>query len=199
MRTARIVSGVTVMGTQLRNITDDITADNVMGPDKTVTAAKVGQLTTRTDANTGTLTMAASHGIITGDKIDLFWDGGSRYNMTVGTVSVNSVPIDLGGGDNLPTNLTAITAKVVEVELGTVAGDSIQFIALYTKYAGRVTFRDAAHAVLWTKLLEDAETYAWSVNSGVTNPLAGAAVVEVALSTGDSDNDSPMLATVLYN
>jgi hypothetical protein len=78
----------------------------------TLAAAKTGTLTTRTDNDTGTLTMTAGHGITTGQTLDVYWAGGQRRGMTVGTVATNSVPIDGGAGDNLPANTTAITAMV---------------------------------------------------------------------------------------
>lgn len=84
--------------------------------------AKVGELTTRTDNETGTLTMDTGHGITTGARLDLYWadgDGagtpGSRRGITVGTVSGNTVPIgadNSGSGDNLPLVNTAITAMI---------------------------------------------------------------------------------------
>src|SRR5678815_5092823 len=114
MASAIIKNNLTVDGTTYsRNTT--VTADGVVRMDKTganvLAAAKVGQLTTRTDNDTGTLTMVAGHGITTGARLDIFWEEagvkGARYGVTVGTVATNSVPFDLGAGDNLPTNLTA--------------------------------------------------------------------------------------------
>ena len=125
MASATIKNNLTVDGTTYTR-SASILADGVTRIDKTgdnvLAVAKIGQLTTRTDANTGTLTMAASHGITTGARLDIFWTEagvkGARYGVTVGTVSVNSVPIDLGAGDDLPTNLTAVTAFVpIEEEL----------------------------------------------------------------------------------
>lgn len=70
----------------------------------------VGELTTRTDADTGELTMAtANHGISTGDTVNLTWDGGSRSDVTVGNVSGTTVPIDGGTGTDLPATSTDIT------------------------------------------------------------------------------------------
>ena len=39
----------------------------------TLNPAKVGALTTRTDNTTGTLTMSAGHGLLTGNRLDLYW------------------------------------------------------------------------------------------------------------------------------
>lgn len=72
--------------------------------------AKAGTLSARTGNTTGTLTLSTGHGITTGDVVDLYWSGGFRYNVTVGTVSGNSVPLsDSGGGDNLPALNAAVT------------------------------------------------------------------------------------------
>lgn len=198
MSQAKTVTSVVVIGQMYANVEDEVTSDNDGGVDKTATGSKAGTLTTRTDNDTGTLTMETGHGITTGSIIDLYWADGSRYNVTVGTVSGNSVPIDLGSGDNLPVADTAITAKVVEVEDLVVVGDNVQFIAFYSQYAGRVTLRDNANAVLFSKLLEDGETYFWSVNSGITNPIAGDTVDNVALSV-EGSTSSAMKVRLLYN
>ena len=71
--------------------------------------AKTGNISTRTSATVGTLTLAASHGITTGLTIDMSWAGGNRAGVAVGTVAVDSVPITGGTGDDLPTADTAVT------------------------------------------------------------------------------------------
>jgi hypothetical protein len=79
--------------------------------------AAIGTLTTRTDDETGTLTMdEAAHGIETGNIINLSWATGARNTITVGTVSGTSVPIgadDEGTGDDLPIATTEVTASIV--------------------------------------------------------------------------------------
>ena len=70
-----------------------------------------GTLTTRTDDDTGVLTLTSGHGVMTGNEVDVYWgeDGEhSRLEMTVGTVSGTTVPIDGGTGDNLPATSTAV-------------------------------------------------------------------------------------------
>jgi hypothetical protein len=68
-----------------------------------------GPLTTRTDADTGTVTMDDSgHSIETGDTVNVYWAGGERIGMTVGTVSGTSVPVDGGSGNDLPAQDTDV-------------------------------------------------------------------------------------------
>lgn len=93
-------------GMLLSGVTTETTSDSVTAYDPAVLPAKAGELTTRTDNETGEITMAAGgHGITTAQVVDLYWDGGARYGITVGTVAGTTVPIgadNSGTGDNLP-------------------------------------------------------------------------------------------------
>jgi hypothetical protein len=114
MSTASVKNTLTTLGkTFLQQRT--ITTDGNVTKDPTLAVAKVGELTTRTDNDTGTVTMVAGHGFITGNRVDLYWSGGHRYGMTV-TVTVNSVVFDGGTGDNLPVVNTDITAMKPQLE-----------------------------------------------------------------------------------
>lgn len=80
----------------------------------------VGILTARTDADTGEITMSsANHPVETGDTVDVSWAGGSRTDMTVGTVSGSTVPIDGGSGDDLPATSTPVVVVVQPVVVPT--------------------------------------------------------------------------------
>lgn len=162
-----------------------------------IPAAKVGQLTTRTDDNTGTLTMAASHGITDGQILDVYWSGGARYGMTVGTVSVNSVPIDGGAGDNLPVNLTAITAMVVVEYPFAIEGDDAIQISVKSAAKGRIAFMDDMDAIIQQYEFDAAGGQNWSAELG-TNPLAGETVANVWFSHASSAAAQLMKATVLH-
>src|SRR4051812_13463763 len=87
-------------------INTSIVSDSGHIVDAPLGAAKTGTLTTRTSNTVGTLTMTAGHGITTAALQDIYWDGGSRRNVTVGTVATNSVPFSGGIGDNLPAAAT---------------------------------------------------------------------------------------------
>ncbi len=166
----------------------------------TLAAAKTGTLTTRTDDNTGTLTMSASHGITTGARLDLYWTGGSRRGMTVGTVSVNSVPIDGGSGDVLPSAAASITAQVPTEQAVVVTGDDIIALAARLPLGGTIVYADSgdvelAYAVLTSTLT----TYVWVEADGGTNPLAGDALAKVFLSQGSSAATSTASGLVQYD
>lgn len=180
------------------------TTDGVVKVDKSganaLAAAKSGALTTRTDDNTGTLTMAASHGIATGNRLDVYWSGGSRRGMTVGTVSVNEVPIDGGAGDVLPADETAVTAMVPTQESFVVTGDNVKALACDATARATITFTDNTPTELGVVQITGADlAYFWTSLSGVTNPLAGDSVTRVYLSHDDTTAAREVRATAMYD
>lgn len=158
-----------------------------------IPAAKPGQLTTRTDANTGTLTMESGHGISTGQTIIIFWSGGGRRSI-VGTVSGDSVPFDNGSGDDLPANLTEITASITTTVLGLggslFAAESPELMGVAVKclvgaYAG---FYDTTTALIHEAFVDAGVGWSWNAASGEANPLnaaAGGAIEEIRFAQAD--------------
>jgi len=101
-----------------------------------VAAQTNGALTTRTDNDTGVVTLSTGHGIATSDVVDVYWSGGVRYGMTA-TVAGNLVTVDGGAGDNLPVLSTTITAVAKQVEMNPLDldGDTAQVIAVVYRNA----------------------------------------------------------------
>lgn len=168
-----------------------------------IAAGKNGTLSTRTDNNTGTLTMAGGHGITTGAKIDIYWAGGVQYNVTVGTVSVNSVPFDLGVGDNLPSASTAIIACVrtqVNINLD---GDNAALVALLADRSspsstavGHIDFQDAADDVIAAFTLRSNDPHVVDVTGGDTNIYTGDPIVKAFISNGSATETFTFTAIV---
>jgi hypothetical protein len=164
-------------------------------------------LTVRTDNDTGTLTCKVGHGINTGDKVDLYWvEAGvnkRRRYVTVGVVAGQSVPIDLGAGDNLPAAATAgITVSVCLVDGGlNLTGNNVVGIAVsnLANERGIVNVLSAADAELDTRELASGETYTWDSGDGSTNPLAGDTVAKVVFSHSDPNAPATMRCNLLYN
>lgn len=165
--------------------------------------AKTGELTTRTDDNTGTLTMEASHGITDGQRLDIYWtSGGVNYchrGATVGTVSGTSVPIDTGTGDNLPALNTEITAMVPQLWTGSVTEANIEgFYAqiIGTEVGAQVSIGSGSYTEAASFLLNGTTwtgpAAAWSDGvPGWTSPLdAATTITKIYASHGDAENEA---------
>lgn len=172
---------LSVLGVSVQ-LNRDVEGDAYVGGSPTIPRAKTGTLSTRTDNDTGVLTLETSHGVTTGEanKIDVYWNGGKRIGMTVGTVSGNSVPIDGGTGDNLPVVDTEITAMVPELIPFSLDGDECLILAANGETRGTIQlFDDDSPAVKQLQIdIESASNgYIWNNESGVTNPIAGDIIV----------------------
>jgi hypothetical protein len=199
MASGTIVSQASLAGVSF-SATTTRTADIPVAyaPDTPLAAAGVGQLTTRTDANTGVLTMTAGHGIVTG-KVDVYWAAGIRYGMDA-VVTVNSIAIDGGASDDLPNNLTAVTVgQQVSVDLPDFDGDLLEMLAVKLQRRGHVQFQEAAAVNALAREQAANEVYAWAADAGVTNPLSGKVVVLVVVSNGDSAGTSDVKIGMLLN
>lgn len=191
-------------------LSETTTADNVTGsePSGGIAAAKTGSLTTRTDANTGVLTMDSGHGITTGARLDVYWDVGdgtfgSRYGMVVGTVATNSVPIDGGTGTDLPAAATAIRAAVPQSEVVVVVGDNSAGILASSGLVGSdwpgwlvITQSDNTFIVAY-ELTADNPNDDWA-GGGDEGPLAGVTTGKMWFSHGNLSVRT-MGGVILYN
>lgn len=179
----------------------NVVADGVAMKEKVVPAAKVGSLTTRTNDTTGTLTMEAGHGFQTGNRLDLYWDGGTRRGVAAGTVATNSVPISGGAGDNLPSQGVAIRAMVPVEEAIEGVGDDLYGIFLYSNLAGQIVLAESDN----TEHLHRAvgapsggeQSYAWWDEGFFDNPVAGDQIDKVFFSHGDADESAIMRVALL--
>lgn len=156
------------------------TNSGVISLEDTLTAAKAGTLTTRTDDNTGTLTMTTGHGITTGQIVDIFWSTGVQRTVTVGTVSVDSVPFDLGIGDVLPIATTAVTVCVQKSITLLIDGDNADIVAAVVttidttlRTAANVQFKDAAGDVIAEVDFTTNVPQVWDIEGGSANPFTG--------------------------
>ena len=193
------IGGITIQGTVSR------TAEGQISQEVSLAAADAGTLTTRTSDTAGTLTMdSASHGISTGDEIDIFWtdsDGDAKcaYGATAGTVSGTSVPFTGASGDALPVVDSEVTADVVtEVDVD-FDGDNLEEILLQSTRKGHFDFVDSTPTSLHQAKLAASEPWLWFSSMGYDNPLAGNPVDKLKLSNGDSDNAATVKLGVLYD
>lgn len=161
-------------------------------------AAKSGTLTGRTDNDTGVATLAGGHGIISTDKVDVYWTGGRRYGMTA-TVAVNAVSVDGGTGDNLPAQDTPVTVvKPTPIDLDFV-GDKLKAIGAYCEKRGILQLLDGSDGVQLAVTLEPMVPYVWIADNGVANPIAGDTIAKALMSQSDAGATPAMSLGILYD
>lgn len=175
-----------------------VTSTSVERATPSVAAAKAGSLTTRTDNTSGTLTMDAGHGFTTSAVIDLFWAGGSRRNVTVGTVSGNSVPVSGGSGDNLPLAATAVTAMLpTQIAFSADATSTGQAVVAACPVNGWVVFRNSTTVLAAYQIRAGQGCDIWMTGLGA-NPLAAAAVTNVLFSHADATQPQTLTALAAF-
>jgi hypothetical protein len=143
----------------------------------TLAGAKEGTITD------GTATLAADHGILTADVVDVYWSDGLRRGCTVGTVNGTAVPLTGGVGDSLPTSGEAIAlAKQSTIDMDFVANLLQVLVANATKRAS-LEFFDADDVSLENLDLVADEPWLY-VKNLMDNPLAGETVAYAKCSCG---------------
>ncbi len=165
-----------------------VEGDGSVIQDPTLAVAKAGTLTVRTNSTTGTLTMSTGHGIQTGDRLDLFWSGGSKYGLTVGTVSGNSVPFTgvSSGGDALPDAASTISAMVPILRVWSVDGDTLQGLYAKCDAAAMCVFVGGDQTTFLAYIpIDPTDNYVWDTVSGGAGLLDGLTSGYVYLSHGD--------------
>ena len=191
------VGGLSIQSTVTRTASSQIGHESA----PQLPAAKAGTLSTRTDDNTGVVTLAAGHGLEMGDVVDVYWSGSGnyRYGMDVTAVDGNDVTVDGGAGANLPAQDTAVTVAeqvTIDTDFG---GDLVKMIVACATYRGHIAFRDATPTVLKEVELPAGESWAWVADQGIANPLAGNPVNDIKASNGDSSGPATLRIGVLYD
>ena len=196
------------MPTSMLNITGSVggisinssisrTADGQISHQVALPAAKSGTLSTRTSDTAGTLTLASGHGIVDADVVDLYWDGGRRYGVVVGTVAGDDVPISGGAGDVLPAQDTAITVRVQQQIDTDFVGNLLEAIAALCNQRGHVAFYNETTLELAVDLAAE-ELWWWLSGGTAANPLAGKTITHVVV-TQASTSATTFRLGVLYD
>ncbi len=190
------VGGVSVQSTLTRSAASQI------GHDWNLNAAIVGNLTTRTDDDTGVIT-SASHGYSNADVVDLHWLNGTTpqcaYGCVVSDAATNTFGFNAAGGNVLPAANSAINCYKVDTKDTDVDGDLLEVIAICASVAAHITFRDSGAVVIHAQTLVANEGWDWASNQGIANPLTGNAIADVQISSGDATNTGTLKAGMIYN
>lgn len=166
----------------------------------TLPAAAAGTLGTRTDANTGIVNVAAGHGLVTGDLVDLYWSGGVRYGMSA-TVNANAITVDGGAGDNLPVTTTVINVGKVYVIEYACKVEIIEMFAVQSSTRTQMDARTDAASLNHQELTAD-QAYIWTSEDGVDNPFDDGSQTPIdiiRISNGDATQTSSIKLNALKN
>lgn len=185
------VAGVTITSEIVRN--DELEISFRATPD----AGKSGTLSTRTDDDTGILTVATGHGITDSDTVSVFWAGGSRHSMAVTATTGTTISINLGAGDNLPIATTAIVVAKESTHDLAIVGDDLGALVIGCASRVSVNFLDSGDASLLRYDAAAKEGRLWFSGHGVTNPLAGDTVASVVLACGETTAAEVRIAALL--
>jgi len=170
-----------------------------------VTLAAAVQSTgfTKTDANTGTATVAAGHGISNGASVAVKWSGGVRYGMAAWTSGDTTIVLEGGAGDDLPASDTTITiAPTTQLDLD-LDGDNLELLVVHSTRAGHAHFRttDTSGAGGSVKAIElyASEAWQWTDDSGITNPFTGDAMTAVDVANFNTSNTATLSIVAIFN
>lgn len=197
MPTSRVTISGDVAGAPVTSVISRTASGAIRhSPSIAVVAANTGTLTTRTDGDTGTLTLLTGHTMMQGDVVDLYWDGGSLIGTTIGVVSTNSVPFD-GGTGTLPVATTAITAAERTTLDTDFDGDLLEMLSFQCASPATIIVYDD-EAALTVQLTATNSSYIWANDSGITNPIAGDTIDYIEVSHGSTAAATVNIG-VLYN
>ena len=160
-------------------------ADGMIVHQVSVPAADPGDLTTRTDDDTGVVTVDDSgHAFAVSDRVDLYWAGGCRRGMNVTVVVTTAVTIDAGAGDNLPSqgvSVTLIEPTLLDVS---VLGTLVKSILLAAAQLGQFVFVNVSDVEQFQQKVGTGHAYVWEEDDGNVNPITGDQIEGIYLSHG---------------
>jgi len=166
------------------NRTSPVTADAAFAYGLTLPAGTAGSDFVRTDNDTAACTLTNGHSITNG-KVDVFWDGGIRYNVD-GVVAVDEVTLDGGSGDAFPANDTdVVVCAPVEMDIE-IHGDDLVLIGMEATQRAHALFVDDGDVEVAAIELEAVTPQSFHQSGGATSPLAGNTSEKVLVSCGNS-------------
>lgn len=168
-----------------------------------------GTLTTRTDNDTGVVTVDAGHGITDSDTVDVHWgDGSVQYGCDVTATTATTISIDSGSGDDLPSLSTGVVVtKQVSIACN-FDGDNAQFVFVHVETIDddslsnscHVQMQDSGDAEIWAEVLTtNGNPRKYDIAGGDTNEITGNAVTEIVASNGSATTAAQLTVYVLQD
>jgi hypothetical protein len=193
MATARLTFNMAIGGRALTG-SSEVEDESVEIQDITLPAGIAGTLTTRTDANTGVVTVASGHGITGSDTVMVSWVGGLQRVVDVTATTSTTISIDLGVGDDLPIATTSVVVSKSVVSSLEVS----ELKAIAVKNVSRVylDILDGSSGSLKAKDIPAGEGYFWMTNIGFADPTDSDAIGSVKLNNLSTVADTVVVAVL---
>lgn len=162
----------------------------------TVLKGKASTAFTKLTSSTGTVTLAAGHGLTSG-TYDVYWSGGSRRNVTV-VVTTNSLALSGGAGTNLPANdITVIVSPQETFSAGIGAMANVQMVGRKLQYSGTapslnaiLQLLDVGHSYATNLSLEPNASVIHDIEGGDDTDLVAASYLTGVVSNPSSTSDA---------
>lgn len=136
--------------------TEAISVEGQTSVKPTLPAAKEGDLTTRTDDNTGVITLDGGHGLSSG-TYDIYWEGGCRYGMDA-TIATNAMSIDGGAGDVLPAAATPVWVSEQVSMTFPFVGSLVLIGMIQANFPGHIDMQTSAPASVYAAAVSSTPT-----------------------------------------
>jgi hypothetical protein len=175
------------------NQSTPVTADAIDAREVSVPVASVGTLSTRTDDDTGVLTVGSGHGITTSDLVDVYWSGGARFGMTCSGAGATTIGVDGGAGDVFPSAASAITADAQIQVNAAINGDEVEILGMQMLRASNsstarahASFQESDNTEIAEMEFQGSVPQVHHIAGGATNIFTGDPIAKVKISNGSS-------------
>lgn len=185
-----VIGGVSISGKRTNSPDGEIKVID------TLTAGQSGTLSTRTDDDTGVITLGEGHGLTT-ETVSVAWSTGSRSLLSINSYDSTTITVDGGGGDALPTEGSTVIVGVAQSSDVDFSGTLLEGIGIKADYRAILDFLDAGGSSLLKIDIPSEGFFIW-YSTLSTNPLTGNTIASLKASAGTA-NDAALEVGIEYS
>lgn len=181
---------------------ETLTEDGVVGLNPTAAAADAGELTTRSSASAGVITVTSTD-LVTGNEGVLTWEDASgnlkhRYNVAL-TVAGTEITISGGAGDDLPAQDSDINIGLQVQANGTFDFDDVEVFCVHANVRGVIAFMDGTDTEKLVMDMDASKIALWKRDSGFPEPMTGTPVTYALFGSGSTTTAFTPKVLALYD
>jgi len=174
--TATIQTNFTLAGLSF-SATNQPTADAASVRKPVIPLGFAGDLTTRTDDDTGVVTLdGADHGLTDSDFVDVYWIDANgvnqvQYKCAITDVTSAAITINAGIGTVLPAQDTAVTMGLrIEVDLDFAYADLVA-LGIQCPVLSHIEIMEEDDTTIMGRVLANGVPFVWIDDQDTVNPL----------------------------